>query len=148
MSENIEIGNNIFLSEEDNYLTNKSIKLPIGEKEKKLISYFLRHPHIELTKKELINSIWENRAETIDDANLTQLIYKIRRNLAAVNMNNCIKTIPGKGYIYIPRKKNKGESVPFSSSVKKRKSSLFYSILTVITCFILCSAIYFLVSRH
>lgn len=34
MSENIEIGNNIFLSEEDNYLTNKSIKLPIGEKEK------------------------------------------------------------------------------------------------------------------
>lgn len=104
MKKKIHIGNNIFLSEETNQLINGTIKLSISEKEKRLLSHFTQHPDTELTKRNLIGVIWEQRAETTDDANLIQLIYKTRRDLAAVNLTNCIKTIPGKGYLFISDK--------------------------------------------
>ncbi|MCX8958449.1 winged helix-turn-helix domain-containing protein [Erwinia psidii] len=130
MSEEIELGNNIFLSEENNYLTNKNIKLSIGEKEKRLLSYFLQHPNIELTKQELINTIWEHRAATIDDANLTQLIYKVRRDLSTVDMKSCIKTIPGKGYVYIPKKVKKTKLSP--APISNKTAFIIYSSLVII----------------
>lgn len=101
MSKNIYLGNNIFLSAEHNLLINGSVKLSISEKEKKLLCYFAQHADIELSKRNLIEAIWESRAATTDDSNLTQLIYKIRRDLAAVNLTNCIRTIPGKGYQFV-----------------------------------------------
>ncbi|MFC0142045.1 transcriptional regulator [Erwinia mallotivora] len=141
MSENIDLGNNIFLSEDNNYLTDRNIKLSIGEKEKRLLSYFIQHPNVELTKRELINTIWENRASTIDNANLTQLIYKIRRDLAAMNMKNCIKTLPGKGYIYIP-KKIKTE-IPAPLVAEKKTTLIFYSLLALIATAMISLTIFF-----
>ncbi|MEW5290375.1 MULTISPECIES: winged helix-turn-helix domain-containing protein [Erwinia] len=141
MSENIDLGNNIFLSEDNNYLTDRNIKLSIGEKEKRLLRYFIQHPNVELTKRELINTIWENRASTIDDANLTQLIYKIRRDLAAMNMKNCIKTIPGKGYIYIPKKIKTEISVPLV--VEKKTTLIFYSLLALIATAMISLTLFF-----
>lgn len=141
MSENIDLGNNIFLSEDNNYLTDRNIKLSIGEKEKRLLRYFIQHPNVELTKRELINTIWENRASTIDDANLTQLIYKIRRDLAAMNMKNCIKTIPGKGYIYIPKKIKTEISAPLV--VEKKTTLIFYSLLALIATAMISLTLFF-----
>jgi len=129
MSEEIYLGNNIYLSEEKNHLINGNITLTISEKEKRLLSYFLHHPETELTKGNLIAAIWENRAATIDDANLTQLIYKIRRDLAAVNLRNCIKTIPGKGYIYLPEKDKESEAP--MQAVSNKTECVVCSILTV-----------------
>jgi len=131
MSEEIYLGNNIYLSEERNHLVNGNITLTISEKEKRLLSYFLRHPETELTKSNLIAAIWENRAATIDDANLTQLVYKIRRDLAAVNLRNCIKTIPGKGYIYIPEQPQ-AEQKSALSGISNKKEYLVCSVLTAV----------------
>lgn len=144
MSEEIYLGNNIYLSEERNHLINGDITLTISEKEKRLLSFFLQHPEMELTKSNLISAIWENRADTIDDANLTQLIYKVRRALAAVNLRNCIKTIPGKGYIYIPAKKTAQKSSVAASPVSSKTEYVFYTSLTAIAAVItFCTLFYF-----
>ena len=63
MNEEIYLGNNIYLSEERNHLINGNITLTISEKEKRLLSYFLRNPEKELTKSHLITAIWESRAD-------------------------------------------------------------------------------------
>ncbi len=132
MNKKIHLGNNIFFSEETNQLINGAIKLSISEKEKRLLSHFIRHPDTELTKRNLIGVIWEQRAETTDDANLTQLIYKTRRDLAAVNLTNCIKTIPGKGYLFISDKAD--EAVIYH---KPRYERLIGSVITFIAFIIL-----------
>lgn len=135
MNPKIYLGNNIFLSEENNQLINGAMKLSISEKEKRLLSHFIQHPDTELTKRDLIGVVWEQRAETTDDANLTQLIYKTRRDLAAVNLTNCIKTIPGKGYLFIPDNADTNDE-----GVIRRKpgyARLFGSIITFIAFIIL-----------
>jgi len=144
MNEEIYLGNNIYLSEERNHLINGNITLTISEKEKRLLSYFLRNPEKELTKSHLITAIWESRAATIDDANLTQLVYKIRRDLAAVNLRNCIKTIPGKGYIYIPDKKKAVQEPVMADAGSSKTECLICSALTIIaTVMALCTLCFF-----
>ena len=143
MKQKIHLGNNIFLSEENNQLINGTIKLSISEKEKRLLSHFTQHPDTELTKRNLIGVIWEQRAETTDDANLTQLIYKTRRDLAAVNLTNCIRTIPGKGYLFIS---DKAEPTDESGIYRKPKHErLIGSVITFIAFIILVyTLIYFI----
>ncbi|WP_312045964.1 winged helix-turn-helix domain-containing protein [Erwinia sp.] len=131
MNEEIYLGNNIYFSEERNHLINGNITLTISEKEKKLLSFFLRNPEKELTKNHLITATWENRAATIDDANLTQLIYKIRRDLAAVNLRNCIKTLPGKGYIYIPEKNKAVQEHVIEEAIGSKTECFICSALTI-----------------
>lgn len=143
MNEEIYLGNNIYLSEERNHLVNGNITLTISEKEKRLLSYFLRHPETELTKSNLISATWENRAGTIDDANLTQLVYKIRRDLAAVNLRNCIKTIPGKGYIYIPEKKTEQKPAPAQPVSSKTECVVCSALTAVAAIMAICTLLFF-----
>lgn len=149
MNGEIYIGNDIYLSEDENCLINGSIKLAISEKEKRLLRHFIRNPDIELTKQNLIDSIWEHRAATINDASLTHLVYKIRRDLAAMNIKDCIRTIPGKGYAYLPRKIINTESLPIpSTTVGDEKTVKFFGMAMSMVAVIAMAFLFYFLHRR
>jgi len=145
MSSNIYLGNNTFLSEEENILMNDNVTLTISEKEKRLLSYFIRHADEELPKRTIIENIWENRAATVDDANLTQLVYKIRRDLAAMNMKSCIKTIPGKGYVFLTPKTQTAVPLQVQPPVSRLKGVVFLAL--AVTAVVLLALLFSLLYR-
>jgi len=145
----ILINESICFDESLNILLRNDIKITISEKEKKLLVYFLHNQDSEISKEQLIINIWGDRASTIVDANLTQLIHKLRRNLSAIGVMDCIKTIPRKGYIYIPPpKKNEiggwrenldGNHKFIFKSIKKRNGIiLMISTVLISLVFIFC----------
>ncbi len=144
MSKDICLGNDIFFSEEKNQLIKGSVTLSISEKEKQLLSYFTRHPDTELTKRDLIDVIWQQRAETTDDASLTQLIYKTRRNLAAVNLTHCIKTIPGKGYLFISDQKSADNSPLVESNLSGHARLIFSALVFSAFIILVFTLVYYL----
>lgn len=119
------IDGSVFFEETSNSLIKGEVKITISEKEKKLLICFLNNPDSEIEKEDLINYIWDERSLTIIDANLTQLIHKLRRSLAAVGLPDCIQTIPRKGYIYIsPPQPQPSEPTLPSENHKNRSNSI------------------------
>lgn len=110
----IVIGDSTYFDESMNILVRGEVKIKISEKEKNLLVYLIKNQGNELSKEQLIIGVWGERSSTIVDANLTQLIHKLRRNLTAIGILERIKTIPRKGYIYIPPQKKDSAVINFS----------------------------------
>ncbi|SCB73801.1 winged helix-turn-helix domain-containing protein [Kosakonia oryziphila] len=154
----IVIGENTYFEESMNSLVRGDITIKISEKEKKLLVYLLKNQGNELSKEQLIISVWGERSSTIVDANLTQLIYKLRRNLTAIGVLERIKTIPRIGYIYIPPQKNcetainfseyNGSNLNFGFNLQKRACSKILVMTILFIPFIVVFGIVFYENRY
>lgn len=73
----------------------------LSPKESSLLALFLNNPHQTLTRNAILKRIWGTDYE-IEEGNLDNYVYFIRRRLKAVGSNMHIKTIRGTGYILLP----------------------------------------------
>ncbi|WP_313081836.1 winged helix-turn-helix domain-containing protein [Atlantibacter sp.] len=64
----------------------------------KLMDFILKNRKARtLSRKQIADELWGQRSEFIPDANLTQLLYLIRRDLKTFGIDNFFITIPRHG---------------------------------------------------
>ncbi|EHC96901.1 Putative transcription regulator [Salmonella enterica subsp. enterica serovar Uganda str. R8-3404] len=131
-----------------NIKTGKMIK--IAAMRIKCLEYMLNHAQQEIIyKKQLTNELWGERSQFISDANLTQILYLLRRDLKGFGLSQFFSTVPRTGIKVdaniiisnenkscLPSSLKKEESC-LPSSLKKKKEeykymALFFALLTMV----------------
>lgn len=82
---------------EENTLICKSESCTLSQKEGELLALFLRNPNQTLSRQTILTRIWGSDYE-IEDGNLDNYIYFVRRRLRNVGSSLKINTIRGVGY--------------------------------------------------
>lgn len=77
------------------------VEVMITEKEKLLMSVFVGAPDRVLTKDELLERVWPERAGSVEAGNLTQLVSKLRRSLRPAGLHASIVTCGRTGYKFV-----------------------------------------------
>ncbi|EAB9749889.1 transcriptional regulator [Salmonella enterica subsp. enterica] len=64
----------------------------------KCLSFIIENAHLEIIERQKITTVlWGSRSHYVNDANLTQILYLIRRDLKALGINDLFITIPRQG---------------------------------------------------
>lgn len=64
----------------------------------KCLSFIIENAHLEIIERQKITTaLWGSRSHYVNDANLTQILYLIRRDLKALGINDLFITIPRQG---------------------------------------------------
>ncbi|HCM2001785.1 TPA: transcriptional regulator [Salmonella enterica subsp. salamae serovar 21:z10:[z6]] len=118
-----------------NIKTGKVIK--IAAMRIKCLEYMLNHAQQEIIyKKQLTNELWGERSQFISDANLTQTLYLLRRDLKGFGLSQFFSTVPRTGIkvdanIIIS---NKNKNIPSSLKIEDNKYiALLFALLTMVT---------------
>ena len=75
------------------------VRVPLQPQERKLLEYFLRHPNQVMTRKMLLEKVWDFHFVT--DSNLIDTqISRLRTKLDKPFSKALIHTIRGKGYVF------------------------------------------------
>ncbi|EAO2686834.1 transcriptional regulator [Salmonella enterica] len=120
-----------------NIKTGKVIK--IAAMRIKCLEYMLKHAQQDIIyKKQLTNELWGERSQFISDANLTQILYLLRRDLKNFGLSQFFSTVPRTGIKVdadiIISNENDNKNIP--SSLKKEGyeyMALFFALLAMIT---------------
>lgn len=72
----------------------KEINLP--PKAFDVLLYLVRNPQRPIPKEELLGAVWPDRF--VEEANLSQNIFLLRKALSSAGCERCIVTLPGRGY--------------------------------------------------
>ncbi|MCI0303441.1 winged helix-turn-helix domain-containing protein [Cronobacter sakazakii] len=86
-----------------------------------------------IEKQQIAAFLWGNRGQFISDANLTQVLYLLRRDLRALGINDLFVTIPKLGI-----KVNDDVPVDILTEEKKKKPKRALWTAAVFAVFILC----------
>ncbi|ECC1658740.1 transcriptional regulator [Salmonella enterica subsp. salamae] len=118
-----------------NIKTGKVIK--IAAMRIKCLEYMLNHAQQKIIyKKQLTNELWGERSQFISDANLTQILYLLRRDLKGFGLTQFFSTVPRTGIkvdanIIIS---NENKNIPTSLIKEGHKyMALFFALLTMVT---------------
>ncbi|HCM1989626.1 TPA: transcriptional regulator [Salmonella enterica subsp. salamae serovar 30:m,t:-] len=118
-----------------NIKTGKVIK--IAAMRIKCLEYMLSHAQQEIIyKKQLTNELWGERSQFISDANLTQTLYLLRRDLKGFGLSQFFSTVPRTGIkvdanIIIS---NENKNIPSSLRIEDHKYiALLFALLTMVT---------------
>ncbi|EOV1171512.1 transcriptional regulator [Vibrio fluvialis] len=104
MSHNkVTLNQNYFFDIESKVLTNLvGDVISLGENEKRVLSVFVSNENTVISKKQLIESVWNARGVQVDEASVTQAISSLRRRLSdSIKTPKFIKTEPRVGYKFI-----------------------------------------------
>ncbi|MBY7855110.1 winged helix-turn-helix domain-containing protein [Vibrio fluvialis] len=104
MSHNkVTLNQNYFFDIESKVLTNLVGEvISLGENEKRVLSVFVSNENTVISKKQLIESVWNARGVQVDEASVTQAISSLRRSLSdSIKTPKFIKTEPRVGYKFI-----------------------------------------------
>ncbi|MBY7870389.1 winged helix-turn-helix domain-containing protein [Vibrio fluvialis] len=104
MSHNkVTLNKNYFFDIESKVLTNLvGDIISLGENEKRVLSVFVSNKNTVISKKQLIESVWNARGVQVDEASVTQAISSLRRSLSnSIKRPKFIKTEPRVGYKFI-----------------------------------------------
>ncbi|EKO3492635.1 winged helix-turn-helix domain-containing protein [Vibrio fluvialis] len=84
MSHNkVTLNKNYFFDIESKVLTNLvGDIISLGENEKRVLSVFVSNKNTVISKKQLIESVWNARGVQVDEASVTQAISSLRRSLS------------------------------------------------------------------
>jgi DNA-binding winged helix-turn-helix (wHTH) protein len=64
----------------------------------KCLSFIIENAHLDIIERQKItNELWGSRSHFVNDANLTQILYLIRRDLKALGINDLFITVPRQG---------------------------------------------------
>jgi two-component system OmpR family response regulator len=72
-------------------------KVSLTKREGALLEYFLMNKEQILTREQILNRVW-GMDSFVEDGNIDNYIFFIRRRLKALDTSVCIKTIHGIGY--------------------------------------------------
>ncbi|HHC5281243.1 TPA: transcriptional regulator [Salmonella enterica] len=118
-----------------NIKTGKVIK--IAAMRIKCLEYMLNHAQQEIIyKKQLTNELWGERSQFISDANLTQTLYLLRRDLKGFGLSQFFSTVPRTGIkvdanIIIS---NENKNIPSSLKIEDHKYiALLFALLAMVT---------------
>lgn len=84
-------------SEKESRLLCKDKAVLLPRKEAELLTCFLRNPEQVLSRQQIIGNVWGLDTE-IEDGNLDNYIYLIRKKLSAIDTNVHIVTVHRQGY--------------------------------------------------
>ncbi|ELL7085637.1 transcriptional regulator [Vibrio fluvialis] len=104
MSHNkVTLNQNYFFDIESNVLTNLvGDVISLGDNEKRVLSIFVSNENTVISKKQLIESVWNARGVQVDETSVTQAISSLRRSLSdSIKKPKFIKTEPRVGYKFI-----------------------------------------------
>ncbi|EHR6802833.1 transcriptional regulator [Salmonella enterica] len=117
-----------------NIKTGKMIK--IAAMRIKCLEYMLNHAQQEIIyKKQLTNELWGERSQFISDANLTQILYLLRRDLKGFGLSKFFSTVPRTGIKVDANIIISNENKNLPSSLKKEGDkyiALFFALLTMV----------------
>ncbi|EAB4069823.1 TPA: transcriptional regulator [Salmonella enterica] len=117
-----------------NIKTGKMIK--ISAMRIKCLEYMLNHAQQEIIyKKQLTNELWGERSQFISDANLTQILYLLRRDLKGFGLSQFFSTVPRTGIKVDANIIISNENKNLPSSLKKEGDkyiALFFALLTMV----------------
>lgn len=117
-----------------NIKTGKMIK--IAAMRIKCLEYMLNHAQQEIIyKKQLTNELWEERSQFISDANLTQILYLLRRDLKGFGLSQFFSTVPRTGIKVDANIIISNENKNHPSSLKKegyKYMALLFALLTMV----------------
>ncbi|EAS0068652.1 transcriptional regulator [Salmonella enterica] len=117
-----------------NIKTGKMIK--IAAMRIKCLEYMLNHAQQEIIyKKQLTNELWGERSQFISDANLTQILYLLRRDLKGFGLSQFFSTVPRTGIKVDANIIISNEKKNLLSSLKKEEYkyiALFFALLTMV----------------
>lgn len=85
------------LSPSINELEGPSDKITLSKRETALLEVFLRNPEQTLSRGQLLNKVWGPDGE-VEDGNLDNYIFFLRRRLKGLSSSASIATIRGVGY--------------------------------------------------
>lgn len=94
--ENVTFGN-LVLDTELHILKSKEKQISLSKKETLLLEFFIRNKNQVLSRNQILSKVWGSD-NFVEEGNIDNYIYFIRRRLKAVNSNVKIKTIHGVGY--------------------------------------------------
>ena len=94
------------------------------------LSFIIEHAENEvIERQELTTALWGSRGNYVNDANLTQILYLIRRDLKSLGINDLFITIPRQGI-----QVNKEIPIKAMESKKKEnKRQVFRKTLAALT---------------
>lgn len=92
----IRLGDLVY-KQDENILSGKLGDCTVSQKEGELLALFLRNPNQILPRNTILTRVWGANYE-IEDGNLDNYIYFVRRRLKNVGSTTAIKTIRGVGY--------------------------------------------------
>ncbi|EAU5389799.1 transcriptional regulator [Salmonella enterica] len=117
-----------------NIKTGKMIK--IAAMRIKCLEYMLNHAQQEIIyKKQLTNELWGERSQFISDANLTQILYLLRRDLKGFGLSQFFSTVPRTGIKVDANITISNENKNHPSSLKKegyKYMALLFALLTMV----------------
>ncbi|EIB7843735.1 TPA: transcriptional regulator [Salmonella enterica subsp. enterica serovar Bron] len=117
-----------------NIKTGKMIK--IAAMRIKCLEYMLNHAQQDIIyKKQLTNELWGERSQFISDANLTQILYLLRRDLKGFGLSQFFSTVPRTGIKVDANIIISNENKNHPSSLKKegyKYMALLFALLTMI----------------
>ena len=74
----------------------------LGENEKRILSIFVKNKNKVISKKKLIEHVWNSRGLQVNESSVIQAISSLRRNLGdSIKSPKLIKTVPRVGYKFI-----------------------------------------------
>ncbi|HTA38894.1 MAG TPA: winged helix-turn-helix domain-containing protein [Candidatus Acidoferrales bacterium] len=71
----------------------------ISNKALEALDLFLKSPGVTISKRDLYDALWGEKL--VDESNLAQTIFCLRKALAGENGVSAIKTVPGIGYAFV-----------------------------------------------
>ena len=96
----------------------------------KWLSFIIEHADMDIIERQKITTeLWGSRSHFVNDANLTQILYLIRRDLKSLGINDLFITIPRQGI-----QVNKEIPIKAMESKKKEnKRQVFRKTLAALT---------------
>lgn len=126
---------NDITNELKNIKTGKMIK--IAAMRVKCLEYMLNHAQQEIIyKRQLTNALWGERGQFISDANLTQILYLLRRDLKGFGLSQFFSTVPRTGIKVDAEIIISNEKPKKTSSLRRAQYKymvLFFASLSMIT---------------
>ncbi|HEY7992982.1 MAG TPA: winged helix-turn-helix domain-containing protein [Candidatus Eremiobacteraceae bacterium] len=87
------------LDPEKRTLVRRGLDVPLGPKVVQTLAVLVEHPGTLVTKAELMERLWPDRV--VEEANLSQNIYRLRRVLSSAGLGNAIETMNCRGYRFV-----------------------------------------------
>lgn len=89
--------NDLILDVEKQILSTASLSISLSQKETRLLEVFFKNAEKTLQRDYLLNTVWGADSD-VDESNLDNYIYFLRKRFSKINAKSCIKTMHGIGY--------------------------------------------------